>query len=139
MRICAPAVSTATKFIAKRVSSSRASRHAHLRFHPLPSESRLLPLAVLLAGLMSLSATAQAAITPSPPARASGSSATTSTSTCSGLPLISGTNLQQAINNRGSGTTFCLAPGTYHVRSVIVPKSYDVLIGAPGTVLTGDG
>jgi parallel beta helix pectate lyase-like protein/fibronectin type III domain protein len=57
---------------------------------------------------------------------------------CKGVSVTAGTDLQAAIKTRPDGTTFCLAAGTYHVRSTIVPKSSDVLWGVPGTVLTGD-
>jgi hypothetical protein len=58
---------------------------------------------------------------------------------CSGVHLRATSNVQRAINARRAGTTFCLASGTYHIRSPIIPKSYDVLRGARRTVLTGDG
>ena len=58
---------------------------------------------------------------------------------CRGVGLTPRSNIQRAINGRRSGTTFCLAGGTYHVRAPIVPKSYDVMWGARGAVLTGGG
>ena len=58
---------------------------------------------------------------------------------CRGVGLTPRRNIQRAIDAHGERTTFCLSGGTYHVRRAIIPKSYDVIWGAPGAVLTGDG
>jgi parallel beta-helix repeat protein len=57
---------------------------------------------------------------------------------CVGVAITTSTNIQDTINLFQSGTTFCFAAGTYHLTNAIVPKSNDVLKGAPGAVLTGD-
>jgi parallel beta-helix repeat protein len=49
-------------------------------------------------------------------------------SVCVGITLTVASNVQNAINNAPSGTTFCFSPGIYHVSS-LVPKSGDVLDG----------
>jgi parallel beta-helix repeat protein len=56
---------------------------------------------------------------------------------CEGVEVTGKAALRAAIANHPSGTTFCLAPGTYRVRRPFIPKSDDTFIGAPGTVLNG--
>lgn len=60
-----------------------------------------------------------------------------SASSCVGVRVRSGDNLQLKINARPQGTTFCLEKGTYLLRQGVLVKSYDRIIGEPGTVLDG--
>jgi len=46
-------------------------------------------------------------------------------------------DLQSTINASGTGTTFCLAPGTYRLSTSLAPKTNDTLSGSPGAVLSG--
>jgi hypothetical protein len=48
---------------------------------------------------------------------------------CSGKTIRSGDNIASMINNAGSGTTFCIAPGTYKPGATIKPKDHDRLLG----------
>src|SRR6201996_1812434 len=59
------------------------------------------------------------------------------TPACSGIVLTPANDIQAAINDAPSGTTFCFGEGTYHVSS-LVPKAGDVLDGGDqGAVLDG--
>src|SRR5688572_28956728 len=58
-------------------------------------------------------------------------------SSCSGVQVRPGDNLQRKIDSRPQATTFCLAKGTYRLRKGVHVKSYDRIIGAPGAVLDG--
>jgi parallel beta-helix repeat protein len=60
-----------------------------------------------------------------------------SSTSCSGVTVVPTSDIQALLNLYPSGTTFCFQTGTYVLKSVIVPKSYDSLIGLPGAVLTG--
>jgi hypothetical protein len=44
--------------------------------------------------------------------------------TCTGIPLAAGANIQNAVNSKPAGTTFCLAAGTY-TNQRVTPKSGD--------------
>lgn len=60
-----------------------------------------------------------------------------STASCAGVALTPSSDVQTAINEAPSGTTFCFGPGTYAVSS-IAPKAGDVLDGGgQGAVLDG--
>jgi parallel beta-helix repeat protein len=50
------------------------------------------------------------------------------TGPCVGTAITPAMNVQTAINNAASGTTFCFAPGTYDVSS-LAPKSGDIFDG----------
>jgi len=56
--------------------------------------------------------------------------------TCTGIPLAAGANIQNAVNSKPAGTTFCLAAGTY-TNQRVTPKSGDSFMGAVGTILDG--
>jgi parallel beta helix pectate lyase-like protein len=58
---------------------------------------------------------------------------------CRGVGLTPRSNIQRAISRRRQGTTFCLSRGTYHIRTPIIPKSYDVIWGARGATFVGGG
>lgn len=58
-------------------------------------------------------------------------------STPSGIAIYPGQSIQAAVNANPAGTTFLVKAGTHHSQSV-VPKSNDVFIGEPGTILDGD-
>jgi parallel beta-helix repeat protein len=66
-----------------------------------------------------------------------GASPSSSTSTCTGVPINPGNNIPSIVSAKQTGTTFCINAGTYRLAAPIVPKSNDVLWGAPGAVLNG--
>jgi hypothetical protein len=55
---------------------------------------------------------------------------------CSGKAIHSGDNIASLINNGASGTTFCIAPGTYRPSATLRPKDNVTLVG---TGLSRDG
>ncbi len=59
----------------------------------------------------------------------------------SGMPITSGTDLQQLVDSHPPGSTFLLPAGTWHLSSTLVPKNGDVFIGAGRnrTILEGLG
>lgn len=57
---------------------------------------------------------------------------------CSGVNLSPGQSIQSAVSGHGTGTTFCLAAGTY-INQSVVPKDGDAFIGAVGAILDGGG
>jgi parallel beta-helix repeat protein len=59
--------------------------------------------------------------------------------TCSGVTVKPGANVQNVLNAYGQGTTFCFQPGTYVLTGFVVPKSYDRLISVVprGAIFTG--
>ena len=59
-----------------------------------------------------------------------------STITCSGVAIAAGASIQNAVNASPSGTTFCLAAGTY-AQQTISPKARDTFVGVVGTILDG--
>jgi Right handed beta helix region len=48
---------------------------------------------------------------------------------CDGVRIRAGESIQRAVDRHNVGTTFCLAPGTYNVRSSIFPKDGDRFVG----------
>lgn len=58
---------------------------------------------------------------------ASGGSAVTFGATCTGKPITTASNIQSIVNSSANNTTFCFAPGTYHVS--IAPKDGDIFDG----------
>jgi parallel beta helix pectate lyase-like protein len=58
---------------------------------------------------------------------------------CPGLAVPAGDSIQAAIDANPEGTTLCLAPGTFRPPGTIYPKSYDVIWGSQGTVISGSG
>jgi hypothetical protein len=59
----------------------------------------------------------------------------TITPTCSGVVVNLGDNLVAMVSNASSGTTFCVASGTFSIgSSAVKPKANDKLIGASATV-----
>lgn len=54
----------------------------------------------------------------------------------SGIQLNPGDDIQTAVNNNPTGTTFTLAPGVYRMQ-IVVPKAGDVFSGQSGAVLNG--
>ncbi|HET7213502.1 MAG TPA: right-handed parallel beta-helix repeat-containing protein [Terriglobia bacterium] len=70
-----------------------------------------------------------------------GSSTATATITvtatqAAGTQLNPGDNIQAAVNNSPTGTTFILAPGVYRMQ-IVVPKAGDVFSGESGAILDG--
>jgi hypothetical protein len=59
------------------------------------------------------------------------------TTSCSGVRVFPTDDIQAMLDARPTGTTFCFQAGEYILKSFLVPKSYDRLIGLPGAVLTG--
>jgi parallel beta-helix repeat protein len=53
------------------------------------------------------------------------------------VSVLPTSDVQALLNLYPGGTTFCFQPGTYVLKTKVVPKSYDSLIGLPGAVLTG--
>jgi hypothetical protein len=60
-----------------------------------------------------------------------------STSGCNGVTVTPTDDVQAMLDSRPSGTKFCFQAGEYVLKSFVVPKSHDRLIGLPGAVLTG--
>jgi parallel beta-helix repeat protein len=60
-----------------------------------------------------------------------------SASGCSGVTVTPTDDVQAMLDARPNGTTFCFQAGEYVLKSFVVPKSHDRLIGLPGAVLTG--
>jgi parallel beta-helix repeat protein len=57
---------------------------------------------------------------------------------CTGLAVAPGADLEALAAAEPAGTTFCIAPGTYRVRSEIQPRNGQEFIGtASGVVITG--
>jgi hypothetical protein len=59
------------------------------------------------------------------------------TTSCSGVRVFPTDDIQAMLDARPTGTTFCFQAGESILKSFVVPKSYDRLIGLPGAVLTG--
>jgi parallel beta-helix repeat protein len=59
------------------------------------------------------------------------------TTSCNGVRVVPTDDIQAMLDARPSHTTFCFQAGTYVLKSKVIPKSYDSLIGLPGAVLTG--
>jgi hypothetical protein len=60
-----------------------------------------------------------------------------SLTSCSGVTVVPTSDIQALLNLYPSGTTFCFQTGTYVLKNMVIPESYDRLIGLPGAVLTG--
>ena len=58
-------------------------------------------------------------------------------SSCSGVRVLPGVDLQAKINSRPGGTTFCLKKGIHPLATGALVKSHDRIIGEPGAVLDG--
>jgi parallel beta-helix repeat protein len=73
--------------------------------------------------------------TPSP-----ASAPTSNQAACNGTKLSAGADIAQAITSESPGATFCLAPGTYVIKSPLRPKNGQAFVAStPGTaVLTGN-
>jgi parallel beta-helix repeat protein len=57
---------------------------------------------------------------------------------CTGVAIAPGADLETLAATKPAGTVFCIAPGTYRVRSQIKPRDGQQFIGtAPGVVITG--
>jgi hypothetical protein len=56
---------------------------------------------------------------------------------CTGVRVSPGTSVQTAIDERPSGTTFCLGAGVHRLSKALAPKAGQRLIGEPGAVLSG--
>jgi parallel beta-helix repeat protein len=59
------------------------------------------------------------------------------TTSCSGVTVVPTDDIKAMLDAHPTDTTFCFQAGTYVLKSFVVPKSYDRLIGLPGAVLTG--
>ena len=60
---------------------------------------------------------------------------------CRGVSVRPGRNLQSMINSRGAGATFCLRPGTYRISSPLRPKAGQRFVASQRrkAILTGNG
>ena len=57
---------------------------------------------------------------------------------CTGVAVAPGADLEALAATRPAGTVFCIAPGTYRVRSQIQPRDGQQFVGTgPGVVITG--
>ena len=57
---------------------------------------------------------------------------------CTGVAVAPGADLETLAATRPAGTVFCIAPGTYRVRSQIQPRDGQQFVGTgPGVVITG--
>ncbi len=57
---------------------------------------------------------------------------------CSGVAVAPGADLEALAATKPAGTTFCIAPGTYRVRSAIRPRDGQRFVGTgAGVVITG--
>jgi len=66
------------------------------------------------------------------------SSAADASVDCPGVVLTSGSNIQQAVNAYGPGTTFCLS-GSYTTTTAIVPKDGDAFVATGSTNVSNVG
>jgi hypothetical protein len=56
---------------------------------------------------------------------------------CGGVSISPGTEIQTGVSSGRPGTTYCLQPGLYRLTQSIVPKPGDAFVGQPGTTLSG--
>jgi len=56
---------------------------------------------------------------------------------CRGVTVTAASDVQHVIDSHPQGTTFCLSAGMYRLRTPLVPKRGDALIGRLGAVLNG--
>jgi len=67
------------------------------------------------------------------------------TTSCTGVQLRPGADLQNAIDSKGTSTTFCVGDGNYSTRAALVPKDGDRFLGVytdgtqPNIANTGAG
>ena len=64
-----------------------------------------------------------------------------STITCpvGAVDIWPGSSIQQVVNLRGAGTTYCLRAGVHALTSAITPKTGDTFVGEYGAILDGSG
>ncbi len=74
------------------------------------------------------------------PVLGGGGIAAAATVSCSGVSVAPGANVQNVVNAKPAGTTFCFQPGTYVLTQPVIPKSNDQLISVVtrGAVFTGN-
>jgi parallel beta-helix repeat protein len=92
---------------------------------------------VSASGLVTAVATGSATIVATSEGK-TGSAALTVKAAVTGVTVLPGQSIQAAVNANPAGTTFILKAGT-HTRQSVIPKSGDVFLGEPGTVLDGQG
>jgi hypothetical protein len=56
---------------------------------------------------------------------------------CTGVRVSPGNSVQAAIHSSSNGATLCLGTGVHRLRTALVPKAGQRLIGQPGAVLNG--
>ncbi len=56
---------------------------------------------------------------------------------CEGVDITVADDIQSAVDAHAEGTTFCLSAGVHRLRSPVVPKRGNSLIGRSGAVLSG--
>jgi parallel beta-helix repeat protein len=57
--------------------------------------------------------------------------------TCAGVRITPGSDIQAALNAYGTGASFCLAAGLHRLRTTLVPKGGQRIVGEAGTILSG--
>lgn len=77
------------------------------------------------------------AATPSSPARPVLTTVGPMPTSCHGVTIPPGTEIQRVVGSGSAGTTYCLQPGLYRLTQPIVPKAGDSFVGQPGTILSG--
>jgi parallel beta-helix repeat protein len=60
-------------------------------------------------------------------------------STCSGVDVSPGDDIQSLINSHLAGTTFCVRAGVYRIATGILVKSLDRILGESGAIIDGQG
>jgi hypothetical protein len=71
------------------------------------------------------------------PATTTARPSTVPSSSCTGVRVMPGANLQQVIDASPSGATICLHTGAYRLAQPLRPKANQRLVGAHGAVLNG--
>ena len=72
-----------------------------------------------------------------PPATTTAPSSPVLSSSCTGVRVMPGANLQRVIDASPSGATICLHAGAYRLAQPLRPKADQRLVGVPGAVLNG--
>ena len=62
---------------------------------------------------------------------------TTTPTSCTGIDVRPGDDLQAAFNARAEGTTFCIRAGVHRISQILLPRNHQKLIGEPGAVISG--
>jgi parallel beta-helix repeat protein len=101
-----------------------------MRMKQMRKRRMLLPL-ILASGVVVFQ------LTPEDSALALAPRSLSPTTSCSGVRVVPTDDIQAMLDARPAGTTFCFQAGEYVLKSFVIPKSRDRLIGLPGAILTG--